>query len=110
MGSGDRAEQLALDQRVGERRAVDFDERMIAPPAVLVHDARDLALPRPDSPVSRMLTSSGLTTATSRRSDASAALRPITPSIRSDRRSDSVGSGVASVRSRTISASASRAR
>ncbi len=40
------AEQLALDQLLGNRRAVHFDERLIAPAAQGVHGARDELLAR----------------------------------------------------------------
>ncbi len=41
------AEKLALEQRLGQRRAVDGDERSAAAAAVMVERARDQLLPRP---------------------------------------------------------------
>ena len=48
VGPGERAlamaEQLALDQRLGQRPAVDRDERLVGPQAVLMHGPGDQLL------------------------------------------------------------------
>ena len=46
----DVAEQLALDQLLGNRRAVDFDERPAAPPAEAWTVRATSSLPVPFSP------------------------------------------------------------